>query len=274
MKGGKDAVLLIHGLTGSPFEMKHLAKRLHKAGFTVRVPLLAGHGTSIQELSKLHWQDWYGTVVETFNELKKEHDSVSVSGLCMGALLALQLAADYEDEVTAISLLSTTLFYDGWSLPWYKFLLPLTYYPPVKYFYSYKESPPYGIKNERLRELYLHGMKDGSIAYDTIPAESMRELYRLSKAVRKIMLLIKTPALILHSAEDDLASSKNADYIERHIGEDVVRKILLKDTYHMITIDNQKETVADETINFLRDSIEQREIKANGLQRDIHKIAF
>lgn len=274
MKGGKDAALLIHGLTGSPFEVKHLAKRLHKAGFTVSVPLLAGHGTSIQELSKLRWQDWYGTVAETFNDLKKNHDSVSASGLCMGALLALQLAADYEGEVTAISLLSTTLFYDGWSLPWYKFLLPLAYYPPVKYFYSYKESSPYGIKNERLRELYLHGMKDGSIAYDTIPAEGMRELYRLSNAVRKIMPRIKTPVLILHSAEDDLASSKNADYIERHIGGDMARKILLKDTYHMITIDNQKETVADETINFLRDCIEQREIKANGLQRDIHKIAF
>lgn len=260
MKGGRDAVLLIHGLTGSPYEMKHLAKKLNKAGFTVHVPCLAGHGTTLEDLSMKAWQDWYGGAVEKFKALREGHDSVSVSGLCMGALLALYLAYEYEEEVNAVSLLSTTLFYDGWSLPWYRFLLPLAYYPPVKYFYSYRESPPYGIKNERLRELYLEGMKSGSLAYDTIPSASMRELFRLSKAVRKIMNRIKTPALILHSSHDDLASSRNADYVKEHIGSKTVKKVLLEDSYHMITIDNQKDAVVNETADFFRACINENRL--------------
>lgn len=274
LNGGEDAVLLIHGLTGSPFEMKYLAKKLNKAGFTVIVPCLAGHGKTIDDLKKTGWEDWYSTVSETFTELKKNYKTVSASGLCMGALLALYLAYDKKEEVSSVSLLSTTLFYDGWSLPWYRFLLPLAYYPPVKYFYSYKESPPYGIKNERLREIYLHGMKEGTIAYDTIPSESMRELYRLIKAVKKVMPVIKAPALLLHSAEDDLASSRNADYVEAHIGSEKVRKVILDNTYHMVTIDNQKDLVADETVNFFKECVKETGSRQDGLKRDSYKIVL
>lgn len=260
LNGGKDAVLLIHGLTGSPFEMGYLAKKLNKAGFTVKAPCLAGHGSNVKDLSITQWEDWYKTVTETFLELKRNYDSVFASGICMGALLALQLAADYGTEVSAVSLMSTTLFYDGWSLPWYKFLLPLAYYPPIKYFYSYKESPPYGIKNERLREFYVNGMKKDSIAYDTIPSESLHELFKLSNAVQKVIPSIKAPALILHSSEDDLASSRNADYVEKHIGSKDVRKVLINNSYHMITIDNEKDTVVNETINFFKECILRKEI--------------
>ncbi len=261
LNGGENAALLIHGLTGSPFEMKYLARKLNKAGFTISAPCLAGHGKTVKDLSKTRWQDWYGTVASAFIELKKDYNFVSVSGLCMGALLALQLAADYEDDVTAISLMSTTLFYDGWSLPWYKFLLPVAYYPPIKYFYSYKESYPYGLKNERLREFYLNGMKENSIAYDTIPSESMHELHKLSKTIQKVIPNIKTPTIILHSLEDDIASARNADYIEDHIGSNDVRKILFNNSYHMITIDNQKDNVVDETINFFKERIKERKLR-------------
>ncbi|MBI5587895.1 MAG: alpha/beta fold hydrolase [Deltaproteobacteria bacterium] len=252
LNGGSRAALLIHGLTGSPFEMKYLAKSLNKAGFTVDVPVLAGHGTTIEELTRTRWQDWYASIAGAFDKLQKEYGTVAVSGLCMGALLALKLAAERGKDVSAISLLSTTLFYDGWSLPWYKFLLPLSYYPPLKYIYSYKEAPPYGIKNERLREFYLHGMKNGSIAYDTIPPESMLEFYRLAGAVKKDLPMVTTPTILLHSSEDDLASSKNADYVEKRISSGKVRKVLLDDSYHMITIDSQKETVMNETVAFFK----------------------
>lgn len=260
LPGGERAVLLVHGLTGSPFEMKYLAKRLNKAGFTVYAPCLAGHGATVEDLKATSWQDWYGASFNAFRKLKAEYGSVSVSGLCMGALLALMLASDLNDEVCSVSLLSTTLFYDGWSLPWYKFLLPLMYHPPFKYFYSYKESPPYGIKNERLREAYLQWMRNGAVAYDSIPSESMRELNKLSKAVMGSMKKVTSPVLILHAAEDDLASTKNADYVETHVASNKVKKVLVPDSYHMITIDNQKDFVVKETIEFFKSSMPERRV--------------
>jgi carboxylesterase len=246
MPGGEHAVLLIHGLTGSPFELKPLAKRLHKSGFTVKAPCLAGHGSSMNELKSTTWRNWYDTIHDTFTELKKEHRSVSVSGLCMGALLALYLAYDEGDAVSAVAALSTTIFYDGWSLPWYRFLLPISYLAPFRYFYSYEERTPYGIKDERMRrqvELAIKERRD-SLAYSHFPSQSLHELFKLIGTVKKTLHGIKTPTLILHALDDDVASIKNADYVERNIGAATVRKVLIEDTYHMLTLDKQKDRVA------------------------------
>ncbi len=255
LPGGNHSVLLIHGLTGSPFEMKYLARKLNKAGFTVKGPCLDGHCTTLKDLSKTNWQDWYGSVRDSFTVMKKSFDSVSAAGLCMGALLSLHLSHEFGSEVAAVSLISTTLFYDGWSLPWYKFLLPIAYYFPFRYFYSYAETEPYGIKNRALRDRIVNLMNDDSIAYTRTPAASIHELFKLINQVKKELPAIITPALILHSREDDLTSLKNPDYVEEKIGSEVVRKIILDDSYHMMTIDNQKDRVAEETANFFREQI-------------------
>jgi carboxylesterase len=177
------------------------------------------------------------------------------SNFLMGALLSLHLSYELGSEVTAISLISTILFYDGWSLPWYKFLLPISYYPPLRFFYSYAETEPYGIKNKPLRERIVRLMKNDSIAYPKTPAASLHELFKLIKEVKRELPKVKTPALILHSKEDDLTSIRNPDYVEEKIGSKVVRKIILDDSYHMMTIDNQKDRVAEETIRFFREQI-------------------
>lgn len=283
LPGGDHSVLLIHGLTGSPFEMKYLARKLNKSGFTVKGPCLEGHGTTLKNLSKTTWNDWYRSVQASFIEMKKSYDSVSVVGLCMGALLSLHLSHELGSEVAALSLISTTLFYDGWRLPWYKFLLPISYYFPFRYVYSYSETEPYGIKNKALRERIVNLMKNDSIAYIKTPAASMHELFKLIREVKKELPAIRTPTLILHSSEDDLTSTKNPDYVEEKIGSEIVQKIILDDSYHMMTIDNQKDRVAEETIKFFMEQIspavqiaqtvsewDSSEIKNNGTDCKIH----
>lgn len=255
LEGGQDAVLLIHGLTGSPFEMAYMAKKLNRAGFTVKVPCLSGHGTTIEELKKTKWQDWYKTVAETFEELRKNYTSVAVAGLCAGAVLALYLAYEAKNEVSAIALLSTILFYDGWSLPWYKFLLPMVCYTPLRFIVSYKEKEPYGTKNERLRRQIAKAMKEEAVAYPEFPCISMCEYLKLVKIVKKILPEITTPTLIIHSIEDDMASIKNVDYIEKYIGAKTVRKVLLHNSYHMIPMDNDRELATEEIIRFFRENV-------------------
>jgi len=259
LHGGEHAVLLIHGLTGSPFELKPLARRLHKNGFTVKGPCLAGHGRTLEDLTATTWYDWYETVHDTFKELKTHYKTVSVSGLCMGALLALYLAHEEGHKVSSIATLSTTLFYDGWSLPWYKFLLPVSYLPPIKYFYSYEERSPYGVKDERMRKRIEISLKESSIAYASFPAQSMHELFKLVKSVKKTIQRVEVPTLILHAMQDDVASIKNANYVESNVGSSVIRKILLDDTYHMLPLDNQKERVAEEMIKFFRENLKFNE---------------
>ena len=246
------AVLLIHGLSGSPFEVMYLAKKLNAAGYTVRVPLLPGHGENVGRLSGKRWQAWYEEVSAHFEDLSSKYKTVSVAGLCMGAVLALHLAAEKGARVRALSVMATTLFFDGWALPWYKFLMPLATHTPLKHFMSFKEREPFGVKNERLRERVAAGMKqDGSgIAYSKMPMTSVREMQKLIAATKMGLHKIKTPTIILHAEEDDVASLRNADYLERYLGAAKVRRVTLRDSYHLITVDNDRDQVARETVAF------------------------
>lgn len=252
LSGGEEAVLLIHGLTGNPYEMKFLAEKLNKAGFTVSAPCLPGHSETLARLKQTKWQDWYGRARERYLELKQKHHKVGVAGLCMGAVLSLELAHEFK-EIPAVSLMSTTLFYDGWTIPWYSFLIPLAYYTPLKYYYSFTERPPYGIKNERLRKLVASNTK--TLVYDEVPGVVMNQNFQLINQVKRHLPGLKAPLLLLHAMEDDTASIKNAEYVENHAGSDRIRKVLLHDSYHMITIDNDRALVAQENIAFFKENM-------------------
>jgi carboxylesterase len=88
------AVLLVHGMTGAPGEMKLVARRLHRRGFTVMAPLLAGHGMDEAELLKTRWPDWLGSVRLAYEALAAAHDEVHVAGICVGGALGLALCAE------------------------------------------------------------------------------------------------------------------------------------------------------------------------------------
>jgi len=254
LEGGEHAVLLIHGLTGNPSEIAYLAKRLHKEGFTVKVPCLAGHCTNIQDLKKTKWQDWYNTVLQNFKELKKEYKSVSVAGLSAGALLALYLAYKQQDEISAVALISTLFFYDGWAMPWYSFILKLVCATPLRYIMSYKEKDPYGIKNERLRK-QVEKMMEGEVIYPEFPAVSLCEYLKFVKIVKKILPQITTPTIAIHSIEDDMASLKNIEYLEKNIGSKRFCKVLVENSYHVIIMDNDREKAIKEVIEFFKEVI-------------------
>src|SRR5688572_597398 len=92
-ENGRVGFLLIHGLGGTPVELRFAAQGLTRAGFTVYCPLLEGHGGTEAELNATTWQDWYDSVVAAHDELRARCDMVVVGGLSSGALLALRLAA-------------------------------------------------------------------------------------------------------------------------------------------------------------------------------------
>jgi carboxylesterase len=258
LPGGEHAVLLIHGLQGVPTEMLPLAKRLHKAGYSVRVPHFKGYGYTEGDTprSVTPWRDWRSQVLLELRDMKRQYRTVSVGGLCIGAVLALSVAEEAGEEINGLSLLATTLYYDGWSIPWYRFMLPLGYYTPFRYLYAYREREPFGLKNLKLRRWVAREMshKTSSIAGAsqlTLPAIHEAEL--LIKSVRRNLHKVTAPALIIHSAEDDVSTPRSADLVASRIGSAKVHKIILHDSYHMITLDNEREQVADETIRFFDD---------------------
>jgi carboxylesterase len=255
MAGGDDAVLLLHGLASSPLEMFSLAAALKQRGFSVEVPHLRGFGFGADVTD---YENWLSQVVAVFDRLKGEYRTVSVGGLCIGSVLSLALANERPREVCALSLLSTTLFYDGWSIPWYRFLMPLWFHTPVRHLYTYTESEPYGIKNPEIRARIARSMRRGfsEAGASRITMSHVYQASRLSRHVMRNLPDITAPALVMHAIDDETASPKSAEYVMQNIGSAIKRKVYLGDSYHMITLDNERDAVAAETGAFFKTQAE------------------
>ena len=254
---GKDAVLLIHGLTGTPAEMRHLARKLRRKGFSVMVPQLAGHCGSIKELKRSRWQDWYASVDAAFQYLSDRHHKVFVSGLSMGALLGLELAAEHGDRVAGLGLLSPTFFYDGWNMPKFRrSLLPLAFMTPLKHFLYWHEVAPYGIKCERTRAM-VHAVLENrdsqaseKVGIFKTPLVTVYESSKLIAHVTESLSRVQSPILVVHSIEDDMASTKNVDFVTQRIASNDVETWLIDNTYHVLTLDRRKDDVAERVGDF------------------------
>ncbi len=261
-QGGEHAVLLIHGLSGNPLEMSYLAKVLHRAGFSVFAPHLDGYGFGGDAAPAgkmgVRSESWEAQALMHFDTLRRDFSTVSVAGLCIGANIALRIAAARQGQVTALSLLATTLYYDGWALPWTRHLLPIAYYTPLRYLISFREREPFGVKNPRLREWIAREMRESGTSIAGAAKLRMTAIYeaqRLIRATKRCLAQVTAPALIMHAMEDDVTSARSADFVERHIASRVIRKELLKDCYHIITLDNEKDVVAAETSGFFLEQI-------------------
>jgi carboxylesterase len=119
--------LLLHGLGGTPVEMRFVALGLARAGMTVSCPQLAAHSGNFDELQESRWQQWYASAEAALDELRNRCDTVIVAGLSMGAVLALMLAAERKEDVDGVALYSPTLSLDGWGVPWYARLPSVTH---------------------------------------------------------------------------------------------------------------------------------------------------
>ena len=260
-------VFLVHGLTGTPNEMRFLANYFNKKmGYSVVCPRLANHGQPITILRKSKWQEFYRSVRTAFIEVRESTSGpVFVSGLSMGALLSLMLAAEFPGEAAGVSCLSPTLFYDGWNVPWYSsLLLPLLSIPPLKYFSYFKEEPPYGIKNKalqaRVHKYYSRAtLKDetgvAEYGYPYFPISLLRQLKLLVKYMIKTLPSITTPVQLIQAKEDDMTSTRNSEFIYSHVNSDLKEMVLLENSYHVITADQERKIVACKMAEFFSRSI-------------------
>jgi carboxylesterase len=264
-RGGRVGVLLIHGLTGTPNEMRLVGKGLHQAGYTVYGMQLAGHCGSEDDLIATNWQDWYGSVCAAADRLAAEVDHFFVIGLSMGALLALKLAADRPAQVHGVGAYATMFRHDGWSMPLFTrlcFLLPVFKALGVGRRRSFTERPPYGIKDEHLRGRIVAKMQSGNSAEAGLPGNpwyAVAEMYVLSAAVRRQLRDIRSPCLVVHATQDDVASVRNAALIARRVHQASVETVLLDDSYHMVTIDRQRRTVIRRSVAFIDRVVAARE---------------
>ena len=251
--GGRVGVLLIHGLGGTPVELRFIAQGLARAGYTVYCCQLAGHCGTPEELRRSTWHEWYASVEAAHDKLKEHCDVILAGGLSMGGILALHLAQNRPAGVQGLLLYAPTLKLDGWSMPWHSVLLQYVRPLPVRLELEMTEREPYGIKDERVRRLILSSMQSGdSGAAGTFstPLRSLAHFNSLVAAVKPDLGKVRQPALIVHPRDDDMASLKNAQYLQANLGG-LVDTLVLDDSYHIVTLDQQRHLVAERTERFV-----------------------
>lgn len=272
---------MLHGLGANELELQRLAKDLHASGFSVVIPSIQGYTYATPPQN---WSTWVDQVLSHIWELEKQYATVSVVGLSMGAVLAMAAAQRHSRPLAGLVLLSASLAYDGWSMPWYRFLLGISSWLPFVNNYRLKESEPYGVKNEEMRAaikatLKLQAISESGVG--EIGFHLIKQGQLLIQEARNKVRLIDCPTLVMHAVDDEIVHIRNAEWVYRQILSEEKEIIYLGDSYHMITIDNERETVSQETNRFLKKSVnsqldkpvfEVAPIKSSQMRRLLRKI--
>ena len=238
LPGGPDAALLLHGLTGSPFEMRHVAERLRADGVRCLGPVMPGHGGDPRALQLLSWRDWIEGAAAELQKLAGARRTLLV-GCSMGALVACALAHRRPDRVDGLALLAPALELGGAArlagLAGATRLGALL--PPV---------PKIGGSDVRDPE-----MRRRNPTMPAVPLRAVGELVQLARHVDRILPGVAAPALVVAARHDHTVKLAGARRLARRIGSGPARLLLLPRSYHLVGIDVERDEVADAVAGFL-----------------------
>ncbi|WP_369137629.1 alpha/beta hydrolase [Modestobacter versicolor] len=236
LPGGPVGVLLCHGFTGTPQGLRDWGEHLAAAGFTVRCPLLPGHGTRWQDANRSTEDDWYAALSTALDDLAGRCTAVVVAGLSMGGTLALRLAERRPDDVAALVLVNPSLLTerrDAKLLPLIARLTPA--WPPVGS--DIKKSGP------------------TELAYPRLPTRAAVALRRLWAAVRADLGLVRAPLLVFRSVTDHVVEAASTRLLLAEVGSSDTTEVLLHDSFHVATLDNDAPMIFARSVEWIRERV-------------------
>jgi carboxylesterase len=230
-------VVLVHGFTGTPFEVRYLGERLAADGFTVHGPLLPGHGTSLDDLDRTTWQDWAAAVEAATDAMARRCKRVAVVGQSLGGLLALHLASRRRD-LAAVGSLAAPLWLDGLSGR----VARSTQRGLLR---RVRRIPKLGGSDVRDRRARV-----ANPCYDAIPTRALGQLLAFMRIVDDALPLVEAPVIVVHATHDHTAPVACAARIAERAR--ALRVRILPRSYHLIAADIERDIVAAEVGEFLR----------------------
>ncbi|MFP3579505.1 alpha/beta fold hydrolase [Arthrobacter sp. SIMBA_036] len=228
--GPRVGVVMSHGFTGSPHSVRPWAEHLAAAGYAVRVPLLPGHGTTWQDMSKRSWREWHQAVDDAYRELASECDFVFATGLSMGGTLALRIAATRPVAGTVV--VNPGLVLDD---PRAVMVAALKY--------VLKSTP--AIANDILKPDQDEG------AYSRTPVAAAHELKKMYRDTAGLLPRISTPVRVYRSTVDNVISNASLDFLRAKVQAPVDVRYL-RNSYHVATMDNDAPEIFAGTVEFIQ----------------------
>ena len=225
-------VLLVHGFTGSPAGMRPWAEFLNKLGYTVRVALLPGHGTKVEDLNHVKWQEWPAKVESELTILLQSCEKVFICGLSMGGGTTLNVAARYSRQLAGIILVNPMIHvkFVPYQLVWV-----------ISRFKKFRDSVGDDIKKPGVTEY----------GYDHLPAVGVYQMLKMLSYTRKRLHDVTVPLLLFHSVDDHTLPVTNTEIILKEIGSREKQRIELINSYHVATLDYDAEIIFENSRIFI-----------------------
>lgn len=245
------AVLVVHGFTGSPYEVHLLAQHLHSCGYHCRVPLLQGHHRTLAELTATGWTDWLASAEQALHELWTEVSRtagtprLAVVGLSMGGLLTLELARRYPANrkggpaIAAISTLATPIFLSRRA---------------TRAIRMFHRTP--GLRRLAVPKLFGADVRERNLPRPPLrpramPIRCLGSLLDLMAELRPRLGEVEQPALLCHGMRDHTAPYASMAAIAEGLGGADVRCLALPRSYHLLPLDVEREIVFAEVASHL-----------------------
>ncbi|HSN95290.1 MAG TPA: alpha/beta fold hydrolase [Anaerolineaceae bacterium] len=227
LPGGEDGIVLLHGFTASPVEVRQLADFLHSQGYTVSGPLLPGHGTHPDDLNRVKFEDWVHVSEEAVEALKATCKHVFIGGESMGGLVAMRVA-ELHPELAGVLLYAPGLQANNiWAAPL------------LKHFIKY---------------LKKDGAGNGFIwsGYNVYPIGGADEMRKLQKVVDKNLEKISQPVLLMMSKADTMVPQTVIETIQHSVSSDIIDLHVFEDSDHCILLDKYNQEAFEITLAFIR----------------------
>jgi carboxylesterase len=226
------AVLLLHGAGDTPQTLRYLATFLHDRGYAVHVPLLPGHGRTVQEFASVSADAWTSAARQHFRALRDRHDWTAIIGLSMGGALAVQLAAEHPD-LPALGLLAPYL-----SMPsharraarWAPFWGAVVPYVPAQ---------PTGA----MRSIHDPDESALSLSYGAFSARALYALWVTVQRAIDASPRVNAPTLMIQSREDNRISVAEGQRAFDRLGSREKRLVWTEGAGHVLTVDYGKDRV-------------------------------
>jgi len=255
------AVIFLPGLQGSMLELGSIPKSIINLGHTSCVPRIEGYSAKSGFDS---FDIWLTQLDQVVNLLLEEHDQVAIVGLSMGATLAIAYEADYQKNIPIVAL-SPVLAFDGWSVPWYHPLLYLVFKLGIINWH-YKESEPYGLRNPEVRRRVAKqvlAQETTEVGSASLSAKHLYQALRLIEFTKKILPDFRSDIQIISAIDDDVVAPQTIDWLAKTISSGTCQLIWLGGSYHIITLDNEREIVVNETVEFIQGAFS----RTSGIQK-------
>jgi carboxylesterase len=244
------AVIFLPGLQGTMLELGSIPKVIQKLGHTTCTPKIEGYSA---QSGFDNFDIWLSQLDQVVNLLSKKHDQVAIIGLSMGATLAIAYEADYQKNIPIVAL-SPVLAFDGWSVPWYYPLLYLVFKLGIINWH-YRESEPYGLRNPEVRRRVAKQVLEQEtteVGSASLSAKHLYQALRLIKFTKKLLPEFKADIQIISAIDDDVVAPITIQSLRENISSATCQIIWLGGSYHIITLDNEREIVVNESVEFLQ----------------------